>query len=69
MATEEIVDIEKTEMLLKNIEKFPHLAQYIEENNDLPSCFFEEEMFTLEEWKEELKRVAYERLGIELYLS
>ena len=65
-----IVDIEPTEMLLKNMEKFPHLKKHIEENDgDIPSCFFEEEMYSLEEWGEHLKKSAYERLGIVLDLS
>ena len=67
MITEEIVAIEPTEALLKNMEKFPDLAN--ENPEDLPSCFFEEEMLSLEEFGEYLKKSAYERFGIELDLS
>ena len=66
----DIVDIEPTEMLLKNMAKFPHLAQYIEENNgDVPSSFFEEELISLEEFGEYLKESTYERFGVVLDLS
>jgi len=69
MATEEIVDIEKTEALLKNMKKIPHLEKYIEENNgDIPSFFFEEELFTLDEWRRHLEKRVYERLGFKITL-
>ena len=65
-----IVDIEPTEMLLKNIEKFPHLEKFIEENNgNIPSCFFEEELYSPEEWKEYFEQQVYERLGFKINLS
>jgi len=68
--TTDIVDIEPTEMLLKNIEKFPYLEKYIEENNgDLPACFFEEELFTLDEWKEYFEQQVFERLGFKINIS
>ena len=70
MLTPDTVDIELTEMWYKNVEKFPHLEKFLEENNgDVPSFFFEEELFTLEEWGEYLKETAYERFGITLDLS
>ena len=63
------VEIEPTEMLLKNIRKFPDLAQYIEDNNgDVPSYFFEEELFTIEEFKEDFEQQLYERLGLKIKL-
>ena len=66
----DIVEIEPTEMLLKNMAKFPDLARYIEENNgDVPSCFFEEELISHEEFGEYLKETAYERFGVILDLS
>ena len=67
MITEEIVAIEPTEALLKNIKKFPDLAN--ENPEDLPSCFFEEEMFTLDEWKTEFEQQLYERFGWRIDLS
>ena len=68
--TTDIVDIEYTEALLKNMEKFPDVAQYVEENNgNVPSFFFEEELMSHEEFGEHLKKSAYERFGIVLDLS
>jgi len=65
-----IVDIEPTEMLLKNMEKFPDVAQFVKDNNgNVPSFFFEEELLSLEEWGEELKKRTYERFGVTLDLS
>ena len=65
-----IVDIEPTEMLLKNMEKFPDVAQFVKDNNgNVPSFFFEEELLSLEEWGEELKKSTYERFGVTLDLS
>jgi len=70
MTTMDIVEIEPTEMLLKNMAKFPQLARYIEENNgEAPSCFFEEELISHEEFGEYLKETMYERFGIVLDLS
>ena len=70
MATEEIVDIEKTEALLKNMEKFPDVAQFVNDNNgNVPSFFFEEELLSLEEFGEHLKKTVFERFGIKLDLS
>ena len=69
MMTTDIVDIEPTEMLLKNMEKFPYLEKYIEENNgDLPACFFEEELFTLDEFRRHIEDTVYERLGFRIKL-
>jgi hypothetical protein len=67
MTFKEIVDIEPTEMLLKNMEKFPELAN--ENLDDLPSCFFEEEMFSLDEWKTCFEQELYERFGWKIDLS
>jgi len=62
-----IVDIEPTEMLLKNMEKFPHLKKHIEENDgDIPSCFFEEELFTHDEFRRHIEKRVYERLGFKI---
>ena len=70
MITEETVEIEPTEILLKNMAKFPDLEQYIEENNgNVPSYFFEEELFTLEEWKTCFEQELYKRLGLKIDLS
>ena len=55
-------------ILLKNMEKFPHLAKYVEENDDLPSCFFEEELFTLDEFRRHIEETVYERLGFKITL-
>jgi hypothetical protein len=65
----DVVDIEKTESIFfkKNLEKFPYLAN--ENPDDLPSCFFEEELLSLEEFDEYLKESMYERFGIKLDLS
>ena len=69
MITEEIVDIEPTEALLKNMGKFPDLAQYVEENNgDVPSCFLEEELYTLDEFRRHIEKTVYERLGFTIKL-
>jgi len=70
MMTTDIVDIEPTEALLKNMEKFPEVARYVKDNNgDVPSFFFEEELLSLEEWGEYLKKSVYERFGVMLDLS
>jgi len=74
MITEEIVDTdmatEPTEILLKNMDKFPDVAQYIEENNsNVPSFFFEEELISHEEWRRIFERKLYERLGLKINLS
>jgi hypothetical protein len=72
MIAEEIVDIEiePTEMLLKNMAKFPDVAQYVKDNNgNVPAFFFEEELISHEEFGEYLKKSAYERFGITLDLS
>ena len=70
MMTTNIVDIKPTEALLKNMEKFPYLEKYLEENNgDIPACFFEEELYSHDEFRDHLKKIVYERLGIILDLS
>ena len=74
MITEEIVDIdmaiEPTEMLLKNMDKFPDVAQYVRDNNgEVPSFFFEEELISHEEWRRIFERKLYERLGLKINLS
>ena len=66
MTFKEIVDIEPTEMLLKNMEKFPELAN--ENLDDLPSYFFEEEMFSLDEFRRHIEKTVYERLGFKITL-
>jgi hypothetical protein len=64
----EIVDIEQAEgIFLKNFEKFPNLAN--KNPDDLPSCFFEEELFTLDEFRAHFEKRIFERLGIKLDLS
>ena len=68
--TTEIVDIEPTEILLKNMAKSPKLARYVEENNgNVPSFFFEEELITLEEFRSHFEKRIFERLGIKVDLS
>jgi hypothetical protein len=63
----EIVDIEQAEgIFLKNLEKFPNLAN--KNPDDLPSCFFEEELFTLDEFRRHIEKTVYERLGFKITL-
>jgi hypothetical protein len=65
----DIVDIEQTEgILMKNMRKFPHLAKHREEYGDLPSCFFEEELLTQDEWRRQIEKTVYERLGFRITL-
>ena len=68
MITEEIVDIEiePTEILLKNMVKFPQ-ATFIEDDGPLP--FPEEELISHEEFKKIFERRIYERLGFRINLS
>ena len=63
----DIVETKQTEAFLKNLEKFPYLAD--KNPDDLPACFFEEELISHEEFGEFLKESAYERFGIKLDLS
>ena len=57
-------------ILLKNMEKFPDVAQFVKDNNgNVPSFFFEEELISHEEFGEYLKQSAYERFGVKLDLS
>jgi len=66
METVDIVDIVDESIFLKNLEKFPYLAE--KNPLDLPSCFFEEEMYSLNEFREFMIKTAYERFGIKLDL-
>ena len=65
--TTDIVEIELTDALLKNMQKRPDLAQYIDDNNgNVPSFFFEEELFTHDEFKARVVQRVYERLGFKI---
>ena len=67
--TTDIVEIGLTDALLKNMHKNPDLAQYIEDNNgNVPSYFFEEELFTHDEFKERVVQRVNERLGFKIKL-
>ena len=68
MITTDIVEVEKTESIFfkKNLEKFPYLVN--DNPDDLPSCFFEEELFSHDEFRRHLEKTVYERLGIKLNL-
>jgi hypothetical protein len=70
MITEEIVDVEHAESILrKNMRKFPEVAKFINENpDDVPSFFFEEELISHEEWKAHFEKRLYERLGLRIKL-
>ena len=62
-----LTDTVDESIFLKNLEKFPELAN--ENPDDLPSCFFEEEMFSLEEWGAHFEQQVYERLGFRIKIS
>ena len=62
----DIVETKQTEAFLKNLEKFPELAN--ENLDNLPSCFFEEEMFSLDEFRRHIEKRVYERLGFRITL-
>ena len=67
MIATDIVDVEQAEgIFLKNMAKFPDLA--FENLDNLPSCFFEEELFSHDEFRRHLEKTVYERLGIKLNL-
>ena len=63
----DVVDIEPTEMLLKNMAKFPQTVFTDMDSRPLP--YLEEELISHEEFGEFLKESMYERFGIVLDLS
>jgi len=69
--TTDVIDIERdVSILLKNMEKFPDVAQYVNDNNwDVPAFFFEEELFSQEEFKAFFEQILLERLGLKIDLS
>ena len=67
MKTMNIVEIEPTEILLKNMTKCPQTLFSDVDNSPLP--FPEEELISHEEFGEYLKECMYERFGIILDLS
>ena len=69
MTTTDIVDIEYTETLLKNMEKFPDVAQFVKDNDgNVPSFFFDEELFSMNEFRRHIEKTVYERLGFRISL-
>jgi len=48
------------------LEKFPDLAE--KNIEDIPSCFFEEEMYSLNELRRHIEKTVYERLGFRIKL-
>ena len=66
MKTMDIVDIEPTEMLLKNMAKFPQTLFTDVDNRPLP--YPEEELISHEEFIEHFEKRLYERLGLKIKL-
>ena len=49
------------------MEKFPDLSY--ENPDDLPACFFEEELISMEEFRAHFEKRIFERLGFKVDLS
>ncbi|MDR0835634.1 MAG: hypothetical protein LBN11_03510 [Tannerella sp.] len=54
--------------LLKDIERHPRIAQIVDERDNTPLPVPEEELISLQEFKEHFEKRIFERLGMKITL-